>query len=191
MWRFPRYQKTLHKAVKAFSQPINPIWFPNAGSERRGHKSELARIRRNYTGAERTRLLSASQTRAKRRRDIYSRETWSQIKAPTREALTGILNGIIASPHKRSIDFRGSMSPRGESAAAAKRRAEEFAASRSHLQLIDMGVGYRQGVNWFFTNPTARGLQVSALVDPKGSRPLGCCCSCSQRPCCSSEGKNS
>jgi hypothetical protein len=99
-------------------------------------------------------------------RDIPSRYT---------DAIFGVLNGNVPNPVKGAVHYSMSFS-RSDSQIQAKADAQEYIdknPARKLASVVDAGVGFKQGVNWFFTVPGSSSFKVDLVSSEKATPDIG------------------
>lgn len=99
VYMYPRFG-SFEKFVRAFSQPVNPRWYPGGDL----FEKTLAQTPHELRGP----LV----VRGERRLRI-AREGWADISPHVRETLTKILANELPSPNPASIDFAAVSDPEG------------------------------------------------------------------------------
>lgn len=135
----PKYP-TLAAFVRAYSQPINPRWFPDGDKH-------LARLEQLDAAAQRDEKRRAAN------RLKYAEVEWSELPAYARQLALTAIEAEGDSPVPGAVHFRASMAKAGEDKRRAHRRAKMYADGRSDLvDVVRLREGYGRGVNWFFTS---------------------------------------
>lgn len=131
---------TMTSFLRAYCQPVNPLWFPG------GSKSEAFIKRANNRGDS----TAANQERERaKRRVIYASTPISKIKPEFVQLADNILYGSSRSPAPRATHFTMSFAGAGDTEATARKKAEAFAKRRGLIH-VPIREGHKLGVNWFF-----------------------------------------
>lgn len=150
----PELYPTIADLVQAYSQPVNPRWFPDGDLHLRYRRSLQSDAERD-----------AADKRAARRVQ-FAREPWDELPDFAREAAMEALSGEIESPVPRAVHFRASLVRRRGGRKAAYQRAARYAEGRQDLtDVIPVSEGYGPGVNWLFGSPSSATLQMLTSAD--------------------------
>lgn len=137
---YPTYP-TLTSFLRAYSQPINPAWFPTGAR----HKRSLDRLRR----AGKTRE-AAAEIEAARRRVEYSNTPWESIPEQYRQLSDNLLAGNVSNPVPTAEHFSMSFATRGADNTTAQSEAESWAKRHGFGKPLAVPGGFGIGQNWFF-----------------------------------------
>lgn len=143
---------TLASLVSAYSQPINPRWFPDGDL----HRRKLQRLQ----GQE---AAIADEKRRAENRIAYAEMPWEELSDGARRAALQAIDGD-GNPCPFAVHFSRSFAPKNASDQEAKRAAHRWADNRN-LKVVPVRGGYRLGINWFFTVPAARGLRLMDMEE--------------------------
>ena len=142
---YPTY-RSLADFIKAYSQPINPRWFP-AGDK---HLSAIAALKTEKQTQEVKAKIAALESRA-RLRPVYASTSENEIPKAIISLVDNVLAGNIRSPVPAATHFRGSSATSSDDQQTAKKKAESYAKKGDFGDVVPTSAGYGQGVNWFFT----------------------------------------
>ncbi len=151
---YPKYP-TLAKFVQAYSQPINPRWFPDGDK----HKARMRQLEGNED-------RQADELRRARNRVSYAKVTWDELASSAKTAALEAIEAEGESPVPGAVHFRASMAPKGATKRQAFQRAERYAGGRADLvEVVRIPQGYGPGVNWFFLAPGSTTVRMLADDD--------------------------
>ena len=154
---YPRYG-SLSDFVRAYSQPINPRWFPDGDLHRK-------RMRQLEGDA----AAQADERARAKRRVQYAATGWEDLPAEARRLALEAIESTVESPVPAAVHFRASMAPAKATKRQAFERATRYAGNRADLvEVVRIPEGYGRGVNWFFTAPGSGAVKM--LAD--GEEPL-------------------
>lgn len=146
---YPTYP-TLADFVSAYSQPINPRWFPDGDL----HEQRMKQLDERGQADEQRRAELRVQ---------YARKPWDQLAEESRRAALEAALATVESPVPGAVHFRASKARKDDRPRDALQRARVFAEGRTDLlDVVRVPEGYGRGVNWVFRSPTSvrQGLQV-------------------------------
>lgn len=142
---YPSY-RSLADFIKAYSQPINPRWFPTGDK----HLSTIAALKAKNQTSEVKAKIAQLEARA-RRRPIYAATPENEIPKAIIDLVDSILAGNVKSPVPTAIHFNGSSAASSDDQQTAKQKAESYASRGGFGDVVPTSAGYGLGVNWFFT----------------------------------------
>lgn len=167
----PKYYQTLADFVRAYSQPINPRWFPDGDL----HQAAVARAGHNQA------RIADLERRADRRLQ-FAQEGWDELDPEAREAALEALEAPHESPYPGALHFIAAQTGGRKTRAQAYARAQAFAAARSDLSAVVPtgadGYGEKGPVNWLFTGPASSSLRIlpageAPILDDEPPVPIG------------------
>lgn len=135
---YPLY-KTLASFVRAYAQPINPLWFPDGAN----HIAWVAQLKAKNKLAE----ASDEIARAHRRKE-YAAKSLHEISPHILEVIETVFASGVETPVPGSIHYRAP-TIRTSDRAMAKAAQDEFARKRNYLSVY---VGDPRRDNWLFAD---------------------------------------
>lgn len=142
---YPTY-RYLADFIKAYSQSINPRWFPTGDK----HLSAIAALKTETQTQEVKAKIAELESRA-RLRPVYASTPEGEIPKTIIGLVDSILAGNIKSSVPTAIHFKGSSATSSDDQQTAKKKAESYAKKGNFGDVVPTSAGYGQGVNWFFT----------------------------------------
>lgn len=142
---YPKYT-SLSSFIKAYSQPINPRWFPNGDL----NLSAISALKAKKQTVKIKQQISALENRAKQR-PVFASTPESKIPKKIIEIVDSILSGKAVNPTPTAIHFIASKSLPEDSQETAKKKATAYAKNRNLGKVISVNSGFGIGNNWFFT----------------------------------------
>lgn len=134
-WLYPQY-KSLASFVKAYSQPINPRWFPNGDL----FLSSLEKVK------NRKAALSRANARVE-----YSKLHLDNISDYVKDTVYGVLQGKISNPVYGAQHFIYSMAKTTDLEYEAQELQQDYLKQKPFLATIIPVDSARKGFNWFFS----------------------------------------
>ena len=148
------YYDSLADFVQAYAQPINPRWTRTGDLFQTRYKGLLA--------AGKTAEAAEEMRRAKGRE---SKINFPASKLKSWNLVNAILEGIVKSPVPGAIHYWASRARPEMSQEQAKVYNQ---AKRPNMPIVDAGVGYKPGVNVFFTSDMGKTLASVGIGDALG-----------------------
>lgn len=142
---YPTY-KSLSSFIRAYSQPINPRWFPNGDL----HLAAISALKSKKQTSRIKEQISILEKNAQRR-PAFASTPESDIPKSIVDIVDSVLSGNIESPIPKAIHFINSKATPEDSQQTAKQKALAYAEQNNLGKAVPTSSGFGSGVNWFFT----------------------------------------
>lgn len=142
---YPKY-KSLSAFVTAYSQPINPRWFPTGDK----HLAAIKALQAKKQNQNVRDAIAKLEARAKRR-PVFAKTTEIKIPIGIRYLVDNILYGRVQSPVPTATHFSASQATSSDSPQTAKTKALNYAKRGNFGGVVPIKSGFGPDVNWFFS----------------------------------------
>lgn len=136
---YPKY-RNLSTFIQAYSQPINPRWFPKGDL----HLAAIKAVKGEKQSIARLEAKAAL-------RPTFASTPESKIPPRVVNLVDNVLTGRLKSPVPTAVHFRGSKATTSDTETKAKRKAVAFAKKGGFGEIVPINAGYGAKVNWFFS----------------------------------------
>jgi hypothetical protein len=154
-WVWPTYGD-LETFVRAYAQPINPRWFPNGDKH-------LAYMKRNR---QRRPRRAADELRRAKRRVEYAKQPIQDIDSKFVDVVENIMLGNTPTPVTKAVHYSASFARSGATGYQGYIDASQYAKRRRIGPVVNAGVGYNRGVNWFFAAGGSHRVDMNITIVP-------------------------